>query len=201
MIRSILIILLLTSFPFLTISQVQTKIDTIAPFEEGLAGVEKNGLWGFIDSNGVIVIDYRNDIVVSLNNAPTFSNGMCLIQEDKDGVIFYGYINTKGEKRIPAEYLLATPFENGYARVIKHYKTVTSSTNALGKRIVYYSYNELLIDTENQTVQHLRGPQNLIMNEYELRKNPPKITSMFINDNLIAVRDKNNKYKIYNFKK
>lgn len=123
MIRSILIILLVTSFPFITFSQVQTKIDEVAPFEEGLAGVKKGDLWGFIDSSGVIVIDYRNDIVAPANKAPTFSNGMCLIQEDKDGIIFYGYINTKGEKEIPAEYLMATPFENGYARVIKHYKT------------------------------------------------------------------------------
>src|SRR5699024_8230912 len=123
MIRSIIIILLVTSFPFITFSQVQTKIDEVAPFVEGLAGVKKVNLWGFIDSSGVIVIDYRNDIVALANKAPTFSNGMCLIQEDKDGIIFYGYINTKGEKEIPAEYLMATPFENGYARVIKHYKT------------------------------------------------------------------------------
>src|SRR5690625_1372656 len=199
--RSILIVLLLTSFSFGINAQVLKEIDEVAPFEEGFSGVKKDGLWGFIDSSGELVIDYREDIVASANKAPAFSDGMCLIKEVKDGITFYGYINTEGEIVIPAEYLIATPFENGYARVIKHYKRDTHDSNVLGKRIVYYSYNELLINTENHTVQVLRGPYNLLFEKFKLQKNPPKITSKFINDNLIAVRDEDNRYMIYTLKK
>lgn len=199
--RFIFILLLSTSLSFCVNAQVLKEIDEVAPFKDGLAGVKKEDSWGFIDSSGELVIDFREDIVESTKNPPTFSNGLCLIKEVKDGITYYGYIDTKGEKVIPAEYLMATPFENGYARVIKLYKEVTSSSNVLGKRIVYYSYNEVLINTKNHTVRVLRGPYNLVLNEYELLKNPPKITSKFISDNLIVVRDEDNRYMIYNLDK
>jgi len=191
-------LLLIMSLSLCVNAQALKEIDEVAPFNEGLGGVKKGDAWGFIDSDGELVIKFREDIVETPKITPIFNDGLCLIKKVKDGITFYGYINTKGEEVIPVEYLKATPFENGYARVIKYYEEVTSSTNVLGKRIVYYSYNELLIDTENQTVQHLRGPYNLILDEYELRQNPLEITSKFITDNLIAVRDEDNRYKIYN---
>lgn len=199
--RTILIVLLLSVLPFATNAQALKKIDEVASFQEGLGGVKKGDAWGFIDADGILVIDYRKDIVEPPNGDPTFSNGMCLIQEEKDGITYYGYINTKGEKVIPAEYLAATPFENGYARVIKHYKSDTGTTNALGKKIVNYSYNELIIDPKNQTVQHLQGPNPILFDSSKLKENPPVITSMFISDNLIAVREKDNSYTIYKLEK
>ena len=194
--HSILIVLLIATLPFFVNAQVLTKIDKVTPFQEGLGGVKKGDSWGFIDSKGTLIVDYRKDIV-SHNGDPVFSDGLCLIQETRDGITFYGYINTKGEKVIPTEYLDATPFENGYARVIKYYKEDTGSTNALGKNIVNYSYNELVIDTKNETIQHLRGPNHLLFDSSHLQQNPPVITSTFINDNLIAVRLKDNTYTIY----
>jgi len=195
--RYILITLLLASISFHTNAQVLTKIDKVTLLQEGLGGVEKGGEWGFIDSNGILVINYRKDIVVPSGGTPTFSSGMCLIQEVTDGITFYGYINTKGEKVIPAEYLVATPFENGYARVIKYYKEDTGTINALGKNIVNYSYNELVINTKNKTIQHLRGPYHLLFDRLHIQQNPPVITSTFISDNLIAVRENDNTYTIY----
>jgi len=106
-------------------------------------------------------------------------------------------MNAKGDIAIPAEYLAATPFENGYARVIKHYEIETSTTNALGKRIVNYSYNELLINTKNKTIQHLQGPHHLLFDANAIKANPPVITSKLIGDDLIAVRKKDNTYTIY----
>lgn len=199
--RSILIVLLLTSITFGTNAQVLTKIDNVAPLQEGLGGVKKGDSWGFIDSNGRLVIDYRKDIVVPPNGTPAFSSGMCLIQEVKDGITLYGYINDKGDKVIPAEYLAATPFENGYARVIKYYKEDTGTTNVLGKRIVNYSYNELVVDTKNKTIQHLRGPNHLLFDNVQIQQNPPVITSIFISDNLIAVRENDNTYTVYKLDK
>jgi hypothetical protein len=193
--------LLIANLPFSTDAQVLTKIDQVTPFQDGLGGVKKGNSWGFINDNGTLVIDYRNDIVISPKGSPIFSDGLCLIQEVRDGIPFYGYINTKGVKVIPTDYLAATPFKNGYARVIKYYKEDTGTTNALGKNIVNYSYNELVIDTKNETIQHLRGPNHLLFDSVQLQKNPPVITSLFINDNLIAVRKKDNTYTIYKLSK
>lgn len=198
---AILITLLLTSLSFLSTAQVLTEVDEIAPFQEGLAGVKKGNSWGFVNDTGTLTIAYRKDIVVSPNGAPVFSEGYCLVQEVRDGITLYGYINTKGEKVIPADYLAATPFENGYARVIKYYKEDTGTTNVLGKHIVNYSYNELVIDTKNATIQILRGPNNLLFDELKLKQNPPIIRSTFINDNLIAVREKDNTYTVYKLSK
>lgn len=195
--RSLLILLLIANLPICLNAQVLTKIDKVTPFQDGLGGVKKGASWGFINDKGNLVIDYRNDIAVLPDEAPMFSDGLCLIQEVKDGITFYGYINAKGEKVISADYLAATPFKNGYARVIKHYKEDTGAINAMGKKIVNYSYNELVIDTNNKIIQLLQGPNNLLFDSLQLQKNPPVITSLFINDNLIAVREKDNTYTVY----
>ena len=195
--HSILMTLLLTSLSFLSTAQVLTEVDEIAPFQEGLAGIKKGNSWGFINDTGALTIGYRKDIVVPPNGVPVFSDGYCLVQEVRDGITFYGYINTKGEKVIPADYLAATPFENGYARVIKYYKEDTGLINTLGKNIVDYSYNELLINAKNETIQHLRGPYNLLFDKQKLKQDPPTVLSTFISDNLIAVREKDNTYTVY----
>lgn len=201
--RTILMVLLLSILSFGTNAQILTKLDNVAPFQADLGGIKKGDSWGFINTDGALVIDFRKDIVIPPNAAPNFSDGLCMIQEIKDGIIYYGYINTKGEKVIPAEYLTATPFEDGYARVIKHYKSDSDSdiTNILGKKIIKHSYNELLIDTKNKTIQHLRGPHNLLLEDLKAQKNLPVITSKFISDNLIAVRENDNTYTIYKLDK
>ncbi len=199
--RSILITLLLISLSFLSNAQILTEVDEIAPFQEGLAAVKKGNSWGFINNNGTLILDYRKDLVVPPNGAPLFNDGLCLVQEVRDGITFYGYINTKGDKVIPADYLVATPFENGFARVIKYYKEDTGAINALGKNIVNYSYNELVIDTKNEIIQHLRGPNNLLLDSLKLKQNPPTILSKFINDSLIALRKKDNTYTVYKLHK
>lgn len=191
---------MLISIPFFTNAQVLTKIDEATPFQGELGAVKKDNTWGFINDSGKLVIDYRKDIVLS-DGVPVFSDGLCLIEEEIDGVKFYGYINAKGEKVIPTEYLAATSFKNGNAQVIKHYREETGTTNALGKDIVSYSYNELLIDIKNETIQHLRGPIHLFFDKLELKNNPPVISSKFINDNLIAVPQKDNTYSIFKLDK
>ncbi len=199
--RTILTGLLFVGFSFWSNAQVLTKINDVAPLQEDLVGVKKGDAWGFINTDGKLVVDFREDIVYTLDQYPVFNDGLCLIQEVKDGITYYGYINAKGDEVIPAEYLDATPFEKGYARVIKHYKVETGTTNALGKRIVNYSYNELLIDTTNETVQHLRGPHHLLFDANALKTNPPLITSRFIGDDFIAVRENDNTYSIYKLEK
>lgn len=197
----LLLILFVSLLPLGAIAQVLTKIDEVGTFQENLGAVKKDGAWGFINTDGVLVIDYNIEILSPPNGAPTFSSGMCMTKEVRDGITFYGYINTKGDKVIPADYLVATPFENGFARVIKYYKTESENTNVLGKRIAYHSYNELVIDTNNETVQHLIGPKNLNLENLKSKDFFLGLSSFFVGEDLIAVYQPDDTFSIYKLKK
>jgi hypothetical protein len=177
-------------------AQQLENIDKIGDFNDGLIAVSKDNSWGFIDLHGTLVIDFRKDVVAAPEQYPLFSNGLCLIKEMRENVHYYGYINTKGETVIPTVYIVATAFKNGYARVIKHYKTDTNGTNVLGKDIVSYSYNELIITTENKMALHIRGPYNLLFYKLKLQQDIPTIHSKFISPHLIAVTEDNNRFSI-----
>lgn len=181
-------------------AQSLNGIETIAPFSDGLAAVKKGNTWGFINAEGSLVIDFRDDIVSAKEELPKFNNGLCLVKKVKEGITYYGYIDIKGNEVIPPEYLAATPFDQGFARVIKHYKQDLNATNALGKNIVKYTYNELIINTENDVVAQVRGPINLLFDRKSLQKNRPKVLSKFLSDQLVAVPDKDDTYTIYKLK-
>lgn len=191
-----LIVFFLLSIVYASEAQQFTNIEKLGDFNEGLMAISNDDSWGFIDINGILVIDYRKDIVASSEESPIFSNGLCLIKEKRENIVYYGYMNTKGETIIPTEYIVATPFENGFARVINYYKTNTG-TNALGQNVVYYSYNELIIDTKNKSALHIRGPHNLLLNKLKLQEYIPAIRSKFISDLLITVKEDDNTYSIH----
>lgn len=193
-----LIVLFLLSIVYVAGAQQLTGIDKTGDFSEGLMAINNDDSWGFIDIDGTLVIDFRKDIVAASQESPIFSNGLCLIKEKREDIVYYGYMNNKGETIIPTEYIAATPFENGFARVIKHYKNESGKTNIMGKNMVNYSYNELIIDTKNKSVLHIRGPYNLLFNKLKLQQNIPAINSKFIGDHLIAVKEGDNTYSIYN---
>lgn len=177
-------------------AQELKNIEKVGDFSEGFMAVSNGNSWGFIDVNGTLVINFRKDIAASPKAFPVFSNGLCLIKEKRENIIYYGYINTKGETIIPTEYIAASSFENGYARVIKNYKTATRGTNVLGKKKVSHSYNEMVIDTKNKLVVQVRGPHNLLLYKLKSQEDMPVLRSQFINDRLIAVIEDNNTYSI-----
>jgi hypothetical protein len=186
-------------------TQIINDIDEIAPFHEGLAAIRKGFSWGFINSEGIKTIDFRNDIVQNSaqtmlsddqRNYPYFSAGRCLIKQVKEGITYYGYIDKMGKEVIEAKYLNATPFINGSAFVIKMYKEKQNATNVLGKNIVHYSYAELLIDPNNNTLQYLHGPKNLLFSPENL-KTPPSIVSRLLSENLIAVKTDKGSWEIF----
>src|SRR5690625_1355717 len=133
-------LLLIMSLSLCVNAQALKEIDEVAPFNEGLGGVKKGDAWGFIDSDGELVIKFREDIVETPKITPIFNDGLCLIKKVKDGITFYGYINTKGEEVIPVEYLKATPFDNGFVRVIIFIEVVTSNFIHLIYSILYIHY-------------------------------------------------------------
>ncbi|TXD48659.1 WG repeat-containing protein [Polaribacter sp. IC073] len=195
-----LIVFFLLSIAYTSRAQQHTNLESIGNFNEGLMAISNGDSWGFIDKSGSIVIDFRKDIVATYKEPPVFKNGLCLIKEEREDVVYYGYMNTKGKTIINPEYIVAKAFENGFARVINYYKTNTG-TNVFDQNVVYYSYNELIINTENTSVLYIGAPHKLLLNKLKAQQNIPVINSKFINDHLISVKEDDNTYSIYNLNK
>ena len=68
--------------------KVQRQYDEAERFSEGLAPVKMDGKWGFIDKNGVMIIQPKYDYVAG------FSNGLSLVGIKNWGKL--GYINKDG---------------------------------------------------------------------------------------------------------
>ena len=88
------------------------QYDELGVFSDGMAAVQKNGKWGYINTTGkeVIPCQYTYDTVGA------FSGEMAAVQ--KNGK--WGYINIKGEEAIPVsiEALRANDCANGLAVII-----------------------------------------------------------------------------------
>lgn len=77
-------------------------------FSQNLAAVKNaEGKWGYIDSEGQLVIPYMFD------EANSFSNGLALVKADG----LYGYIHTDGSYAVAPIYTEAYPFSEGMACV------------------------------------------------------------------------------------
>ncbi len=88
---------------------VPLKYNSVRPFYEGLALVNRNGYYGFVDGNGKIKIPIKFD------KARSFSEG--LAYAEKDGK--KGYINNTGNFVLSLEVYCGLDFDNGFAAVQK----------------------------------------------------------------------------------
>jgi hypothetical protein len=73
----------------------QVKADYIGDFREGLAPINIGEKWGFVNTNGKVVIP------IKYKDANSFSDGLASVIDSNDKV---GFINTKGKMVIPAVY-------------------------------------------------------------------------------------------------
>lgn len=190
--------LILALFSVTVSAQNLENLDRISPFHDGLAAVEKDGQWGFIDTQGNMVIDFRGDLVVAglcpkkcgkehTIDYPRFHNGRALVKVVKDGITLYGYLDKSGNMAIEPEFINATNFIEQGAIVLKLYKEKIGQDVALSKNMIVYSYNEEVIDTSGKVIKHLRGPINITYSAGNL-KTPPEINSKFISENLMATQ-------------
>ena len=89
--------------------QTQHKYDDARPFsEEGFAAVKRNGKWGFIDNQGIIMIDFIFD------DALSFGQHLAAVRFGD----FWGYISMQGHIVIEPVYLEAKSFSSGSAPVL-----------------------------------------------------------------------------------
>jgi hypothetical protein len=145
------------------------------PFYNGMAAVQIDGKWGFINKSGKLVVDaqyplvypYQNNIAVvkdankfytfidkegnQLFNekfpyASTFRDGLALVSRDKA----FGYINTKGETVIPNKYFYAQPFQKGLALVINDKEKLRFQVINTKGEVVYASKEKFALAAENK---------------------------------------------------
>ena len=97
--------------------------DSACDFHEGLAGVCRDGKWGFIDTSGREVVPCKYDAVddfhegmarVELDSGRTmtFNSGWSMKEDSK-----WGYVDKTGREIIPCQYEQAYNFSDGLAKV------------------------------------------------------------------------------------
>jgi hypothetical protein len=206
MVRSIILMLLV--IPFALSAQTVKDVDFVAPLEDGYAAVKKGNTWGFIDEEGKLVVSFRNDLVandkvtdqVDLGIAsqlyPVMWEGRSIVKAIKEGIPYYGFINASGTIVIEPKYLNVSIFKNGYALALKVEEAVLGRNEPLGKRVVSYTYDVVMIDRDGQEVKYFAGPFPIALSPERLRTAPP-IVAKDISENLIAVRMPDNKWGVF----
>ena len=196
------IMILFILIPFLGFSQIKDKLDYISPYNEGFSAVKKGNQWAFINLKGNIVIDFRDNLVLTETNNkkyPVFMNERCLISEKKDGISYFGYIDTSGTTIIEPQFLNATNFDEEFAIAIELYKEILGKNNILNKQTVRYESTEVIINKSGIIIRKLTEPKGLALSRNYINK-PPKISSKIIAENLFSALGKDNKIIIKKIK-
>lgn len=176
-------------------SQNLKGLNYVSPFHEGLAAVKKDNSWGFIDTTGTLVIKFHSDFTAKEKKYPFYQNGRCLISNVENGITYFGYRDEKGNIINSPKFANATSYRDGMAIVLMISKELLGKNNLLAKDVVSYSYDEVLIDKDGNTIMYLEGPIHLPLSKDKLRE-PPKINSHLLSDKLVVTRDKNKKWEI-----
>ncbi|MFC4633120.1 WG repeat-containing protein [Dokdonia ponticola] len=185
-------------------AQIIENIEQITPFHDTYAAIQKGDQWAFIDKEGTIVVDFRNDLVpipcVHGKNEiehPIFNAGLSLIKQTKENIEYYGYINTSGEIVIEPQFIKALPYNDaGLAIVHKLTRETIGQNSILNKDLIRYTYGEIVIDSTGNMVKYLLGPTHVIPNKGRFLKIYP-IKSYFIDDFMVATQGDNKKWTIY----
>jgi hypothetical protein len=180
-------------------SQDLVDLDYVSPFHEGLSAIKKGDAWGFIDKNGVLVIDFRTDVVLREMDGkayPVFSSGRCLIAEEREGIAYFGYINMQGQTIIAPEYLNATHFKDGNALVIKLYKNVLGRNDLLDKKVIDYDYSEVVIDSNGEILHYIYEEPKHVTLSKDFMDKAPELTAKFLSSSILKVKMNNGKWAI-----
>ncbi|WP_452226753.1 WG repeat-containing protein [Lacinutrix cladophorae] len=195
--KTILLFALLL-IPIFGFTQTLENIDYISTFKEDLAAIKKDNQWAFINKEGSIVIDFREDLTETKTEAgssPVFNNKRCLIQQQKDGINYYGFIDTSGKTVIEPQFLNATTFSNNYAIALELVKVDLGKNNLLNKDIVKYNYFQVVIDSSGKVITYLTEATPVELSTTNLKK-APVISSQFLSKKLVAVMTKNKQWII-----
>jgi len=199
--RATILVFLFILLPSIVFTQTIDNIDYISPESEGLIAIKKGNQWGFIDNQGEVVIDFRNDVVLTKtgnNSYPIYKNNRCLIAIKKEGVNYFGYIDKSGKTVIEAQFLNASNFNNNVALAIKLLKDELGENEYLKKPIIKNRTIEVIINTDGKSLHYLTKSKNVMLRKDHL-KTPPPITTKLLSDKLYAIKE-NKKWTIKNIK-
>jgi hypothetical protein len=196
---------LLILLPTATFSQSVEKLDEIAPFSEGLAAVRKGDQWGFINKEGDLAIDFRNDVHWNKNadtsksdvsgvRYPMFHEGRCLITKTvEDKVAVYGFIDTEGNIVVEPKFLNVYPFEDGYTTGVLFEKTFRGN-NEFKLKIYDFKFFDVLLDASGEVLEYYdqRFGIQMTKRRYEL----PNIGAKRLAEGLVAVYVKDKGWEI-----
>lgn len=101
--------------------------DDIDCLSEGLARIERDGKYGFIDKTGKVVIPLNYDDTWS------FSEGLALVSRNGK----YGFIDKTSKVVIPLKYDKADSFNNGVAGVLDRSIGEAFYINRQGERLYW----------------------------------------------------------------
>jgi hypothetical protein len=109
------------------------------PFSEGLAAVENtDGLWGFIDTKGKLVIPYTYTY-----SPGRFASGLAKVQS-RDGK--YGYANKDNKVVISPRFAYGTTFYKGYALAKVGYNDPPILIDTTGNVVATFPKNTFYVD-------------------------------------------------------
>ena len=177
-------------------SQTIKNIDEIAPFSEGLAAVRQGNQWGFINEEGTMVINFRNDIYwnkdadtskkdISGVQYPMFNEGRCLITKKvEDGVSVFGFIDTKGKVVLEPQLLNVYPFKNGFTTAVLFEKSMKGK-NEFNLDIYEFKFHDVMLDTSGEIVEFFNRRNNIQMTKK--RYQMPSVGVKQLKDGLVAV--------------
>ena len=206
--KKLLFAFVLLLIPLIGFSQVIKDLDLIAPYNEGYAAVRKNNQWGFINKQGELVTPFRSDLIFNENPSastdlgvatikfPQMANGRSIIKAVKNKVPLYGFIDPTGRIVIEPEFLNVSHFQNGYALALKVDEEKLGVNPLLGKGMLAYKYDVVLIDSAGAVKQYLAGPFPVSVSKEKLRTAPP-IRARFLSENLLSVQGPNKLWEVH----
>ena len=202
----VFLFILITAIPGLGWSQSVAEInkallsglDQITPFHEGFAAVRRGNQWGFIDTEGKLVIDFRSDLFGNTTGKsgtlgvesipyPRFHNGRCPIRvnnPDEPNIPIYGFIDTSGDIVILPEFLNVSEFKEGIALAV-YFKKTFRGKNAFQLNIYDYSFTEVVLNPEGEMIWPLSERTQISMDPK--RYKTPRLLGQILNRNLIGV--------------
>ncbi|MBC8757708.1 WG repeat-containing protein [Kordia sp. YSTF-M3] len=197
--KAILLLLITVLIPVFVYTQSLENLDYISPFHDDLVAIQKDGQWAFVDEKGTIVVNFRNDLVttkINDENYPVFKNDRCLIEKEKEGILYFGYIDKTGKTVIEPQFLNAMNFNTEVALVLELEKQIVGKNRVFNKDVVHYQYYEVLIDIDGNIKKYLtKDGVNIALDKKFLTK-PPHFTSKQISENLYAIFNENKKWTL-----
>ncbi|MBL7473246.1 WG repeat-containing protein [Robertkochia sediminum] len=187
------LIFLVSFFMLFSLQAQDNEYTAVGELADGLIAVQKDGKWGFIDTNGDLVIDLRDDLVAH-KEAPVFTDGRCLIHKMEDGIAYYGYIDTDGNTVIAPQYLNTTPFTDGYAIALKVEEKEKGTNQYLNKKIIDRNFDEVLINTKGEELKYLTPHKGILLDAKRYKQ--PEIVSRMLAPGIVTFKTANGNWKV-----